>query len=50
MIPASSAAAQNQTEERTYLSSPDGTIGVVTLKTTANATGGPTTSTDTAAF
>ena len=50
VIPASSTAAQNQTEERTYVSSPEGTIGVITQKTTANASGGPTTSTDTAAF
>ena len=48
VIPASSTANQNQTEERTYLSSPEGTIGVVTLKTTANATGPATSSTDTA--
>ena len=48
VIPASSTAAQNQTEERTYVSSPEGTIGVITQKTTANASGGPTTSTDTA--
>ena len=48
VIPASSTAAQNQTEERTYVSSHEGTIGVVTLKTTANASGGATSSVDTA--
>lgn len=48
VIPVSSTATAAQKEERYFIATPEGSVGVITQKTTANATGPATQTTDTA--
>ncbi len=47
VIPADSTSTTQKREERTYISTPEGTVGVITQMSASNPVGAPTTSSDT---